>query len=214
VRPVLASHGSRRRCWNVLLPNHTRACVISAPRNTRTARSIGINCHTITDYPRQSDIRYPHIYGIARGADDHGAPVGRCWMCHGSENNMATGVPGRSDWHIAPLTMAWESAPGIAMTGPELCAMLKDRLRNGNRSLAELLTHVETEHLVLWAWDPGARWNGEARQRPPLSHEQFVNSFKAWVDAGASCPSQYSPMSWVGLSSKQTTGCFGSDASA
>jgi hypothetical protein len=43
------------------------------------------------------------------------------------------------------------------MTGPELCAMLKDRLRNGNRDLAQLLEHVETEHLVLWAWDPGGR---------------------------------------------------------
>jgi mono/diheme cytochrome c family protein len=149
-----------------------------------------INCHTITDYPRQTDIRYPHIYSIARGADDHGAPIGRCSMCHGSENNTATGVPGRSDWHLAPLTMAWESAPGIAMTGPELCAMLKDRLRNGNRDLPELLTHVRSEHLVLWAWDPGTRWNGEARKPAPISHEEFVNSFKAWVDAGASCPNR------------------------
>ena len=68
--------------------------------------------------------------------------------------------------------------------------MLKDRLRNGNRDLAQLLEHVETEHLVLWAWDPGARWNGEARKTPPLSHEEFVNSFKAWVGAGAPCPAQ------------------------
>ena len=50
------------------------------------------------------------------------------------------------------------------MTGAELCAMQKDRLRNGNRDLAQLLEHVETEHLVLWAWDPGTRWNGEARK--------------------------------------------------
>jgi hypothetical protein len=75
-----------------------------------------INCHTISNYPRQTDIRYPHIYSVVRGADDHGAPVGRCSLCHGAENNAVRGVPGRSDWHIAPLTMAWETAPGIAMT--------------------------------------------------------------------------------------------------
>lgn len=149
-----------------------------------------INCHTVTNYPTQGDDRHPHIFSIVRGADDHGAPVGRCNACHGDANNATTGVPGRSAWHIAPKTMAWESAPGVAMTSPELSAQLKDRNRNGNRSLAELLEHVETEHLVLWSWDPGTRWNGEARTTPPVSHEEFVKAFKAWVDAGAPSPTE------------------------
>jgi alcohol dehydrogenase (cytochrome c) len=149
-----------------------------------------INCHTATGYPRQTDIRYPHIYGIIRGADNRGAPVGRCESCHGSENNPVTGIPGRTGWSLAPITMAWESAPGIAMTGPELCTMLKDRLRNGNRDLAQLVEHVKSEHLVLWAWDPGTRWNGDARKTPPTSHHAFVSAFQEWVDAGAPCPAQ------------------------
>ena len=149
-----------------------------------------INCHTITNYPRQGDDRHPHIFNVVRGADDKGAPVARCTSCHGDQNNAATGVPGRSDWHIAPLSMAWESAPGVAMTGPQLCAMLTDRLRNGDRGLPELLEHVESEHFVLWAWDPGTRWNGEARTKPPLTHEEFVNAFKGWISTGAACPAQ------------------------
>ena len=149
-----------------------------------------INCHTITNYPRQGDDRHPHIFNVVRGPDDKGAPVARCISCHGDKNNASTGVPGRSDWHLAPLTMAWETAPGVPMTGPQLCAMLTDRLRNGNRGLLDLLDHVENEHLVLWAWDPGTRWNGEARTKPPISHEEFVKTFKEWIDAGATCPAE------------------------
>jgi alcohol dehydrogenase (cytochrome c) len=149
-----------------------------------------LNCHTITNYPRQGDDRHPHIYGVVRGTDDLGAPLARCSACHGATNNASTGIPGRSDWHIAPLSMAWESAPGIAMTGDELCRMLKDRVRNGNRGFAELVEHVETEHLVIWAWDPGTRWNKEARKTPPISHEEFVKLFQDWASGGAGCPGQ------------------------
>jgi hypothetical protein len=147
-----------------------------------------INCHTITNYPRQGDDRHPHIFGIVRGVDDKGAPVARCTACHGDQNNAATGIPGRSDWHVAPLANAWETAPGVIMTPAELCAQMKDLTRNGNRNMAQLIEHVETEHFVLWAWDPGTRWNAEARQTPPLSHEEFAKAFKGWADAGAACP--------------------------
>ncbi|MFY9820208.1 MAG: PQQ-binding-like beta-propeller repeat protein [Thermoanaerobaculia bacterium] len=145
-----------------------------------------INCHT-TNYPRQRDIRYPHIYGVVRGMDDRGAPVARCQHCHGDENDPTTGVPGAPDWHIAPTTMAWESKPGIAMTGPQLCSMLKNRLLNGDRNLEGLLNHLDTR-LVRWAWDPGTRWNGEPRTKPPISHAEFREAFSEWVAAGGPCP--------------------------
>jgi alcohol dehydrogenase (cytochrome c) len=147
-----------------------------------------INCHTMTDYPRQGDDRHPHIYGVVRGPDDMGSMVARCASCHMATNNAATGIPGRPGWKVAPLSMAWESSPGIPMTGHELCIMLKDPKRNGHRNLAALLDHVETEHLVLWAWDPGTRPNGKPRTKPPLSHAEFVAAFKGWEDAGAPCP--------------------------
>jgi alcohol dehydrogenase (cytochrome c) len=148
-----------------------------------------INCHTVTNYPRQRDIRYPHIYSVVRGTDDFGAPVARCQHCHGDKNNPATGIPGAKDWHIAPLSMAWESKPGIAMTGPQLCSMLKNPLLNGDRTLHELADHLETP-LVKWAWNPGTRWNGDLRTKPPISHAAFVKAFREWADAGGPCPKQ------------------------
>jgi outer membrane protein assembly factor BamB/mono/diheme cytochrome c family protein len=156
------------------------------------------------DYPRQADDRHPHLYGVVRGAetdnegkpDNKGAPYTRCETCHGTENNPTTGIPGAKHedgtvaWQLAPKEMAWESAPGMSMTGAELCAQLKDPARNGGRDLEALLVHMETEPLVLWAWNPGTRPNGEARTTPPLSHEDLVTTFEAWINAGAPCPAQ------------------------
>ncbi|MFY9825936.1 MAG: PQQ-binding-like beta-propeller repeat protein [Thermoanaerobaculia bacterium] len=147
-----------------------------------------INCHTVTNYPRQTDVRYPHIFSVVRGADDKGAPVARCTSCHGTANDPLTGIPGAPNWRLAPLTMAWESAPGIPMKGPELCETLKDRLNNGDRSLADLLGHLKDERLVQWAWEPGTRWNKVARTTPPISHPKLVESFESWMKEGAPCP--------------------------
>jgi mono/diheme cytochrome c family protein len=147
-----------------------------------------INCHTVTDYPRQGDDRHPHIFGVLRASDDKGMPVARCTACHGDTNNSESGIPGRPGWRMAPLPNAWESAPGVIMTPSELCRQITDPLRNGARDMAKLIEHVDTDHFVLWAWDPGTRWNGEARKTPPLSHEEFVNALKKWAAAGAACP--------------------------
>ena len=86
--------------------------------------------------------------------------------------------------------MTLESAPGLAKTGAQYCDTLKDRLRNGNRDLHDLIEHVTHDPLILWAWQPGVRWNGEARTTPAISHEEFVNAMKRWVSAGAPCPAQ------------------------
>ena len=156
------------------------------------------------DYPRQADDRHPHYYGIMRGPeidrttgtlDNKGAPFARCASCHGTENNPTTGIPGAKDektgataWHLAPVEMAWESSPGVPLTGAELCAQLKDPARNGDRTLHDLLVHVQTEPLVLWAWNPGTQPNGEGRTKPPLTHEEFVSTFEKWIGTGAPCP--------------------------
>lgn len=146
-----------------------------------------INCHTVTKYPRQRDIRYPHIYSVVRGADDKGAPVARCASCHGTANDPVTGIPGAPNWHLAPLTMAWESQPGVPMTGPELCETLKNRLKNGDRSLEDLLVHLKEEPLVKWSFEPGTRWNGEPRSKPPITQDELVKSFEDWMNEGAPC---------------------------
>jgi hypothetical protein len=60
---------------------------------------------------------------------------------------------------------------------------LKDPAQNGERSLDEVLEHVQDAPIVLWGWKPG-----EDRTPVPGSHEEFVKNMKEWVDKGAVCP--------------------------
>ena len=165
------------------------------------------------DYPRQGDDRHPHYYSVVRGETNSaetaektgghvdvgiGAPFERCTMCHGRSNDETTGIPGTEDpahpgapfWALAPASMTFESSPGVALTGPELCARIKDKGRNGNRELADTLHHIATEPLVLWSWNPGKRANGETRTNPPLDHDAFVRAFADWMKDGAPCPTE------------------------
>ena len=53
--------------------------VLSSPRC--------LNCHTMTDFPRQTDARYAHIYGVTRGARRQG--VGdRCVVRHATKASI------------------------------------------------------------------------------------------------------------------------------
>ncbi|HEY6301884.1 MAG TPA: PQQ-binding-like beta-propeller repeat protein [Terriglobales bacterium] len=150
-----------------------------------------INCHSMADYPRQTDDRYPHVYHVERGEDDKGIEMKRCNQCHGMRNDPVTGAPGRMDWHMAPVIKSTESSPGVPKTGPRLCADLKDKSRNGNRDLAQLIDFIETDPFIQWAWDPGVRANGKPRTTPPMpTHDQFLSTVKKWVADGAPCPAQ------------------------
>ena len=64
-----------------------------------------------------------------------------------------------------------------------LAKALTDRTKNGDRSLTDLLHHLETEHLVGWAWAPG-----EGRSVPPVSRAELVSAFKRWIEGGAVLP--------------------------
>jgi hypothetical protein len=162
------------------------------------------------DYPRQGDDRHPHYYGVLRGDDASpnpdgtpnpnssgiGTPFERCTSCHGTKNDPVTGIPGSVDpkhpdvpfWVLSPRVVAWESAPGVPFTGPELCAQLKDPNRNGHRDLAQLLDHITNDNFVNWAFDPGIRPNGEARTTPPINHPALNQAFQQWINEGAPCP--------------------------
>src|SRR4051812_45189442 len=145
-----------------------------------------LNCHTITQYPRQGGDRHAHGFLVARGLDDHGAVGKRCSECHQMQN-QDNGVPGAPNWRLAPLEMSWESEAGKAMSVGSLCRRLLDRSRNGNRDVAQLALHLESEPLVLWAWRPGNNLEGEPRESPRLTHAQFLQAFRAWEAAGAPC---------------------------
>ena len=143
--PAPASHGTEewRQIYSVLT---SPRCLNCHPVSSSLPERGGYP----QDYPRQADDRHAHYYGIVRGdviaftTEENtgivlagiGAPFARCASCHGKKNDPKTGIPGTDDpltgdpfWFMAPASMAWESAPGVPMTGDKLCASLKDKSR-------------------------------------------------------------------------------------
>jgi hypothetical protein len=146
-----------------------------------------INCHTATNYPQQGDDRHRHFANVVRGPEGTGVPALKCATCH-QESNASTGVPGGHNWHLAPLSMAWQDRNDHALSSEAICTAITDRSRNHNLDGAGLLKHHEDEPLVLWAWQPGNRLDGSPRAAPPLSHAEFVAATRRWVEAGTPCP--------------------------
>ena len=101
-----------------------------------------------------------------------------CSTCHQAINNTASGVPGAPNWHLAPLSMAWE---GLSVS--KLCRTLKDTSKNGGRSMPTLMEHLTGDPLVQWAWSPGA--NGRP---PPIGQNEFHELVRVWAASGALCP--------------------------
>jgi hypothetical protein len=148
------------------------ASVLTSPRC--------LNCHVPGDGPLQGDDNHPHTMNVKRGADGKGSAALRCFACHQTENaNFLHGPPGAVDWQLPPpkTPMAWKG-----LTTGELCGTLKDPAKNGNRSLQDLIPHMNTS-LVRWAWNPGP-----GRTLPPLPHDEFVSRLKEWIETGAACP--------------------------
>jgi hypothetical protein len=148
------------------------ASVLTSPRC--------LNCHVPGDGPLQGDDSHPHAMNVKRGADGKGAAALRCSACHQTENaRFLHGPPGAVDWQLPSrqTPMAWKG-----LTTGELCRTLKDPAKNGNRSLQDLVVHMDTS-LVRWAWNPGP-----GRTLPPFSHEEFVARLKVWIETGAACP--------------------------
>lgn len=139
------------------------------------------NCHTAGDRPLQGDAGRAHAQNISRRSIAAGVP---CTTCHQARNADAIGVehgpPGAPGWNLPPA-----ETPMVfqGKTVSELCAQLKDPARNGGRGPAQLLEHVTSDPLVRWGWAPGA-----GRSLPPLSHDQFVAAFRAWIAGGTACP--------------------------
>lgn len=137
-----------------------------------------MNCHPVDDRPRQGEDRHPHLQNVVRGPDNLGFVNMRCTSCHREENNQDTGVPGAPTWHLAPLSMGWQG-----LNDAQLCTALKDEKRNGGKSIAALVEHMEKDKLVLWGWAPGSD-----RAPVPVPHEKFMTQLKTWAAANAPCP--------------------------
>lgn len=147
-----------------------------------------LNCHTATDYPQQGDQRRRHFANVVRGPDGLGVAGLNCATCHQEVNADSTGVPGARNWHLAPLSMQWQDTNDRKMSSAAVCRALTDPVKNHGFDGPGLLKHHEEEALVLWAFDPGRRPDGTMRSLPPITHEQFVEATRHWVEAGMPCP--------------------------
>jgi hypothetical protein len=137
-----------------------------------------MNCHTVVGWPTQGDDQHRHTFNVMRGPDGRGAAGLRCATCHLDRNMDAANVPGAKDWHMAPVSMGW-----TGLTPRALCLALLDTSRNGGKSGEQLLEHLRSDPLVLWAWAPGGK-----RKPPEVSHAAFMKAAEAWVGSGAAGP--------------------------
>ncbi|MEM7371398.1 MAG: hypothetical protein AAF587_22480 [Bacteroidota bacterium] len=144
-----------------------------------------MNCHPSDDHPRQGEDSHVHKFGVQRGADNHGVAALRCNTCHQSENNALSGVPGAPEWSLAPYSMRWQG-----LTRIEIAESILDRKRNGGRSLEQIVEHLTEHELVLWAWEPGVDAEGNPRETPPVSKEDYIKAVKEWAEAGAHIPEE------------------------
>ena len=147
-----------------------------------------INCHTATNYPQQGDDRHRHFANVVRGPDGEGVPALQCVTCHQEANADSTGVPSADGWRLAPLSMKWQDLDDKILSSAEVCNTITDKSKNNNLDGAGLVKHHEEEPLVLWAFRPGRRVDGSMWTLPPLTHEQFVEATREWVEAGTPCP--------------------------
>ncbi|PYT00251.1 MAG: hypothetical protein DMF65_08625 [Acidobacteria bacterium] len=147
-----------------------------------------INCHTATNYPQQGDDRHRHFANVVRGPEGQGVPGLNCATCHQTANADSTGVPGAQGWHLAPLSMAWQDRDDRVLSSAAVCRAVTDRSKNENLDGPGLLKHHAEAELVRWAWTPGRRIDGTTRTTPPLSHAEFVEATRRWVEAGRPCP--------------------------
>ena len=111
-----------------------------------------------------------------------------CATCHQTANADSTGVPGAQGWHLAPLSMAWQDRDDRILPSAAVCRAVTDRSKNQNLDGPGLLKHHAEAELVRWAWTPGRRSDGTTRTPPPISHAEFVEATRRWVEAGTPCP--------------------------
>ncbi|MEM9191825.1 MAG: hypothetical protein AAGF12_21820 [Myxococcota bacterium] len=137
-----------------------------------------INCHPSDAYPRQGDEGQRHFLNVERGPENHGLPGMRCGTCHQDANQEHAGIPGAPHWGLPPLSQGWQG-----LTVREICEAIKDRSRNGARSLDAIEVHLVEDPLVAWAWNPGGD-----REPPPIEYAEFQRLARVWADNGGHCP--------------------------
>jgi cytochrome c5 len=139
------------------------------------------NCHPAGDAPLQGDDSHVHIQNVKRGPDGHGVYGMKCNTCHQLTNTPGDDMPpGNPKWSLPPPNLKMVI---VGETSGQFCRQLKDPAQNGGRTLAQIITHVSSDDLVGWAWNPG-----DGRTPPPLTRPEFATAVREWVKNGAACP--------------------------
>ena len=73
--------------------------------------------------------------------------------------------------------MIWQG-----LTDQQLCELLKDPRQNGNRTIEQIVEHMQTP-LVRWGWNPG-----DGRTPIPMPQPEFLARVREWASKGATCP--------------------------
>jgi len=139
------------------------------------------NCHPAGDAPLQGDDSHVHLQNVKRGLDGHGVYGMKCNTCHQLANTPGDNMPpGNPKWSLPPSNMKMVI---VGETPGQFCRQLKNPAQNGGRTLAQIITHVSSDDLVGWAWNPG-----DGRNPPPLTRPEFAAAMREWVENGAACP--------------------------
>lgn len=154
----------------------SRALFVEAGKVILSPRCL--NCHPKGESPTQGDEMRLHVPRVVRGADGHGATALNCNTCHQTANFDPSNVPGNPEWKLAPLEMAWQ---GLSLG--QICQQMKDRTRNGGKTLAQIHEHMASDSLVGWGWAPGGN-----RPPAPGTQARLGALVQAWIDSGAECP--------------------------
>jgi hypothetical protein len=144
-----------------------------------------VNCHPAGDHPLQGMTMHEHRPPVSRGEGDIGVPGMMCGTCHSQQNVPIVGqaediksIPGHPEWHLAPIEMAWE---GKSLG--QICEQIKDPVRNGGKSIDQIVDHMAKDSLVGWGWSPGA-----GREPVPGTQAVFGELIRRWAVDGAACP--------------------------
>ena len=140
-----------------------------------------MNCHPSGDVPLQGDDSHLHTQNVKRGHDGKGKFALKCSNCHQLANVPGANMPpGNPNWHLPPpeMRMVFQGK-----SPRELALQLKDPKQNGGKSLEQILRHVTEDKLVLGGWNPG-----DGRTKPPLSHAEFSQKMRTWIENGAPAP--------------------------
>lgn len=139
-----------------------------------------MNCHPAGDVPLQGDDSHLHTMSPQRGKDGHGLYAMKCNNCHQPANSPGLNAPpGNPKWALPPADMKMVFQ---GKSPRELALQIMDYKRNGHKSKAQLIEHAR-DTLVKAGWNMG-----EGRKPPPLSYDEFVKEWDAWIKNGGVAP--------------------------